>query len=630
MGLDLCWKAALRDLQIIQLEPRVSRSEAASSKRLLRMVPGSARNWSSCRVTNNRNQSSMKTSSRHFLDGHLKSHSLGERKKTASLKKLLLFSVAVLLAGGAAVCGQSTLDGFDPDANGPVSVVVVQPDGKILIGGYFTTLSPNGGVAVTRNHIARLNPDGTLDLAFDPNANDAVWSIAVQADGKILAAGNFTSIGGHTRNCIARLDATTGLADSFDPNANNFVQSIAVQADGKILAAGAFTFIGAQTRNYIARLDATTGLADSFNPNAHSIVVSIAVQADGKILAAGNFFQIGGQPRNYIARLDATTGLADSFDPNADQPVNSIAVQMDDKVLIGGGFSMLSPNGGPPVTRNRIARLNPDGTLDTAFDPNANGYSLDSIAVQADGKVLAGGDFTTIGGQPRNYIARLDATTGLADSFDPNANLFVQSIAVQPDGKILAVGDFTFIGGQTRNRIARFLPGLQPTGAVSRKTQGVAFAFDINLPLSGEPGVECRSSGGNYTEVVTFTNNVTSGSAAVTAGTGSISGSPTFSGNTMTVNLTGVIDAQKITVTLTGVTDVFSQVLPSTPVSMDVLIGDVTGNRVVNATDVGLVKSQVGQAVTASNFREDVNADGSISSSDVALTKSRVGNGLPP
>ena len=77
--------------------------------------------------------------------------------------------------------------------------------------------------------------------SFNPNANSGVLSIAVQADGKILAGGNFTSIGGQTRNNIARLDATTGLADSFDPNANSTVYSIAVQADGKILAGGVFT-----------------------------------------------------------------------------------------------------------------------------------------------------------------------------------------------------------------------------------------------------------------------------------------------------------------------------------------------------------------------------------------------------
>jgi hypothetical protein len=86
-------------------------------------------------------------------------------RATSKAKKatLFLFSVAVLLAGGAVpVRGQSALDGFDPNANGAVHVVVVQPDGKILIGGDFTMLMPNGGVAVTRNRIVRLNPDGTL------------------------------------------------------------------------------------------------------------------------------------------------------------------------------------------------------------------------------------------------------------------------------------------------------------------------------------------------------------------------------------------------------------------------------------------------------------------------------------
>ena len=174
---------------------------------------------------------------------------------------------------------------------------------------------------------------------------------------------------------------------------------------------------------------------------------------------------------------------------------------------------------------------------------------------------------------------------------------------------------------------ALLLPEL--TAAVSRKMHGAAGTFDINLPQFGQPGVECRSAGGNYTQVFTFNTNVVSGSAAVTGGTGTVSGSPIFSGNTMTVNLTGVIDVQKITVTLMNVTDMNGHVLPMTAVSMNVLIGDVNGNKTVNASDVGLVKSQVGHAVTGSNFREDVNADGSISSSDVALTKSDVGHGVP-
>ena len=373
-----------------------------------------------------------------------------------TVQKLLALTAMLLVLIAAAVRGQSALDGFDPNANGPVRVVVVQPDGKILIGGEFTTLSPNGGAAVTRNHIARLNPDGTLDIAFNPNANGvAVYSIAVHADGKVLAGGSFTTIGGQTRNNIARLDATTGLADSFNPNASSTVFTIAVQADGKILAGGFFASIGGQPRNRIARLDPTTGLADSFNPNASTTVLTIAVQADGKILAGGFFASIGGQPRNRIARLDPTSGLADSFDATVTGPeIFAIVVQPDGKILAGGFFTMI---GGQ--SRNSIARLDATTGSADSFNPNANN-GVFAIAVQADGKILAGGDFFGIGGQERHLIARLDATTGLADSFDPSTNTGVSSIAVQADGKILAGGGFSAFspnGGTTvtRNRIAR-------------------------------------------------------------------------------------------------------------------------------------------------------------------------------
>src|SRR5207247_1090898 len=105
-------------------------------------------------------------------------------------------------------------------------------------------------------------------------------------------------------------------------------------------------------------------------------------------------------------------------------------------------------------TRSGFSRLDGATRLADSFDPNSNNY-VDAIAVQADGKILAGGGFTSIGGQTRNYIVRLDATTGLADSFDPNANSFVDAIAVQADGKILVGGDFTSIGGQTRSLFAR-------------------------------------------------------------------------------------------------------------------------------------------------------------------------------
>src|SRR5437667_8261258 len=211
-------------------------------------------------------------------------NSAGNRLRSSARFSLMALLGLALAGGAATVRGQSALDGFDPNANGAVEIVVVQPDGKILIGGGFTTLSPNGGPPVTRNRIARLNPDGTLDTAFDPNANNDVlpYAIAVQTDGKILVGGYFTSIGGQTRNHIARLDATTGLADSFDPNANGVVRSIAVQTDGKILVGGDFTSIGGQQRNRIARLDPTAGLADSFDHNSIVGVRLIATAVDGE------------------------------------------------------------------------------------------------------------------------------------------------------------------------------------------------------------------------------------------------------------------------------------------------------------------------------------------------------------
>ncbi|MGI9172775.1 MAG: beta strand repeat-containing protein [Chthoniobacterales bacterium] len=179
--------------------------------------------------------------------------------------------------------------------------------------------------------------------------------------------------------------------------------------------------------------------------------------------------------------------------------------------------------------------------------------------------------------------------------------------------------------------LSEFAPTLVLTSAASRKTHGGAGSFDINLPFMGEPGVECRTGGasGDYTLVFNFSNNIASGNASVTGGTGSVSGSPAFAGNTMTVNLTGVTDVQKITVTLSNATDDFGQVLPDTSVSMNVLLGDTTANKRVNASDVGQTKSQSGAPVSATNFREDVTVDGSINASDVGVVKSRSGNNVP-
>lgn len=169
---------------------------------------------------------------------------------------------------------------------------------------------------------------------------------------------------------------------------------------------------------------------------------------------------------------------------------------------------------------------------------------------------------------------------------------------------------------------------LQLVSAVSRKTHRSAGTFDVNLPLTGEPGVECRNGNGNYSFVFTFTTDVVSGAASVSSGTG-VAGTPTFAGATMTVPLSGVTDVQKITVKLTEVTDTFLNVLPDTFVSANMLIGDANGDKTVNNTDVSLTRIQVGMPVSAANFREDVQVTGTINSADVRQVRSANGHSLP-
>jgi hypothetical protein len=166
------------------------------------------------------------------------------------------------------------------------------------------------------------------------------------------------------------------------------------------------------------------------------------------------------------------------------------------------------------------------------------------------------------------------------------------------------------------------------TGAVSRKTHGTAGTFDIALPLTGTPGIECRTGGasGNHLVVITFAVPVTIGSASVTSGTGSVS-SATISGNNVLVNLTGVANAQTIQITLFGVNN--GTTTTNVVVPMSVLLGDTTANGSVNSSDISQTKAQSGTVASSSNFRTDVTVNGLINSSDISTVKSKSGTALP-
>jgi Dockerin type I domain len=178
-------------------------------------------------------------------------------------------------------------------------------------------------------------------------------------------------------------------------------------------------------------------------------------------------------------------------------------------------------------------------------------------------------------------------------------------------------------------------------GAVSRKTHGSAGSFDVNLPLTGTDGVECRSGGAtnDYTMVVTFSGNVTvtgSPQAQVTLGSGCVgsggtcTGNVTVSGNTVTVPLTNIANAQNISVRINGVNSAGSDAPAANfDIPMGVLAGDTNANRTVNAADVAQTKGRLGQTVNGTNFRSDVNANGSINAADTAIIKANSGTSIP-
>lgn len=196
-------------------------------------------------------------------------------------------------------------------------------------------------------------------------------------------------------------------------------------------------------------------------------------------------------------------------------------------------------------------------------------------------------------------------------------------MATNPDGQSISGSPIlTITGGVSPS-------ALQLNSAVSRKTHGGAGTFDVNLPLAGEPGIECRNSVGNHTLVFTFNNALSNVSASVISGTATISGSPSLNGNTLTVNLAGVTNAQKVIVRLSGATDVYCSALGTTDVSMNVLAGDTNFNKAVNASDVSQTKSRVGAVVDGTNFRSDLNVNGSINASDVSQVKSSIGTSVP-
>ncbi len=399
--------------------------------------------------------------------------------------------------------------GIGPD--GAVVAVVLQPDGKVLVVGSFTSVEGHN-----RNGLARLNSDGALDGAFAVGSGFPGWSVQsidIQSDGRILVSGTFTEFNGTPVNRLVRLnaDGTRDLSFVMGAGFDGGVRAVAVLADSRIAATGWFSSYDGTPQFGIAVLGATGGLDSAFastaRPNGGGAVlvalpdggcleggsfntvgstgcsglvrfsaagnVGASTAADfrrpGSVLAAapvtggkwvigGYFSRIDGVACSNLARLNADGAVDPSFasaaGPNG--TVEALAVQGDGKVLAGGGFSWSHG-----VQRPHIARYLVDGSLDLTFDPGvgANG-GIGTLALQADGKVLIGGWFTSVNGVARNRIARLETHGAVDVSFDPGAGLdgVPDAIVLGPDGRIVAGGDFHAFDGVSANYIVGLLP----------------------------------------------------------------------------------------------------------------------------------------------------------------------------
>lgn len=328
-----------------------------------------------------------------------------------------------------------------------------------------------------------------VDADFDPGhgASELVWSARGQADGSVLAVGRFTQAGGAPRGGIARFLPDGSLDPNFAPSANGTVLTVLPLQDGGILVGGSFNHIVGQPITGLARLDATGALDLSFQPQIGGTVFSVLELADGRLMVAGFFNQAGGAPCGSIARLFADGSRDSSFDTGwgADSYILSMALDMHGRILVGGYFNWL--NGQP---RSRLARLWTNGFVDPNFQPSANA-PVHAIAVQADGKILVGGDFTQLNGQPAGHLGRL-LTTGETDPSwqGGGADAAVAAIAVETTGNILVGGAFTSIAGAPRGRLARLLPtGVLDAGFTAEAdglVQSISLAPDRGLLLGGD------------------------------------------------------------------------------------------------------------------------------------------------
>jgi len=319
-----------------------------------------------------------------------------------------------------------------------VAALVEQRDGQIILGG-------SGG-------LSRFSREGFQDSGFGNPVFEPVQALALQPDGRIIVGGSFGTIQNQTREGIGRLESDGTLSVSFLPGSQTNsieVRALAVQPDGAVVIGGNFTDVRGVARTNLARVNASGILDLAFNPKTDGPVNSIVVLTNGDLLVGGSFLKVNGVAAAYSARLRPDGSLDESFISRPDGPVNCLLVQPDGRIVYGGNFrGMFGTNGYFPSPS--LGRVKVDGSVDTAFAPtpldfSENPATVYSLALQANGGILVGGDFVEVNAQPQEYVARLNSNGTLDGSFRVSADGMVRALGVQADAKILLAGDFVYL-----------------------------------------------------------------------------------------------------------------------------------------------------------------------------------------
>lgn len=363
---------------------------------------------------------------------------------------VLTTSVAVpprdLLAGG--VISTSALDLWRP---GEILAMARQSDGKFVIVGSFTTVNGNA-----RKNVARLNANGSLDATFNPSAGTdlTVRCVAIQPDGKILIAGDFSTCAGASAPRMARLTADGSLDTSFTSRLTTNVLAMQLLPDSRIVVGGG-TFVRRMSSTGVP--DSTIFPSFSIVPASISVstqVNALALQPDGKLIVAGNFNTAAKESvtlTTHVARVNSDGTLDTTFAPvplGAPYPLtpraSAIALQNDGKILIGGYFTTLASTS----TFSSLVRLNADGTADPGF-PFKNRIPLGSVSsliVLTDGRIVATSSW---------YFAILSGN-GTVNSSGQCVPGSVQSALVLPSGAFVFGGSFHSANGTRKQSIVKF------------------------------------------------------------------------------------------------------------------------------------------------------------------------------